>query len=359
MTLTSDRIAELRANERRAAVATLVATSGGAIRRLGETMWVDEHGAIVGSVTIGGCVDGRVVELAEAVLRSGTSRRVSLPLGDEDAWAFGMTCAGTVDVLVEPVAPMDATDPVAAAAAAVASAVHGGRSAVEMIALDGRPARLVVVENGIRHGSLGDPALDEVAAAQAASVLDARTSGVLTVSVGERATELFAYVHAPAPSIIVVGATDVAVALVPLAATLGFHTVVIDSRERWATAERFPAVDELRVGMPSEAIGDFPLTPATALVLVGHDFKYDLPVLEVALKSRAGYIGVLGSRRRAAVLRECLLGMGRTPEDIARVRIPVGLDIGARTPQEIALSVLAEIVAARSDGRRARANGDG
>jgi xanthine dehydrogenase accessory factor len=359
MTLTSDRIAELRANERRAAVATLVATSGGAIRRLGETMWVDEHGAIVGSVTIGGCVDARVVELAEAVVRTGVSRRATLPLGDEDAWAFGMTCAGTVDVLVEPVVPLDATDPVAAAAAAVAGAVHGGLSAVEMITLEGRPARLVIVENGTRHGSLGDSTLDDVAATRAATLLDARTSGVITVSTGERATELYAHVHAPAPSVIIVGATDVAVALVPLAATLGFHTVVIDTRERWATAERFPGVDELRVGMPSEAISDFPLTSATALVLVGHDFKYDLPVLEVALKSRAGYIGVLGSRRRAAVLRESLVGMGLTPEDIARVRIPVGLDIGARTPQEIALSVLAEIVATRSDRSRARATGDG
>ena len=103
MTLTSERIAELRARGRRAAVATLVATTGGAIRRLGETMWVDDQGTIVGSVTIGGCVDGRAVELAEDVLRTGESQRVSLALGDEDAWAFGMTCAGNVDLLVETV----------------------------------------------------------------------------------------------------------------------------------------------------------------------------------------------------------------------------------------------------------------
>ncbi|HEX6049492.1 MAG TPA: XdhC family protein [Gemmatimonadaceae bacterium] len=359
MTLTSDRIAELRACERRAAVATLVAATGGAIRRLGETMWVDEEGAIVGSVTIGGCVDARVVELAEEVLRTGTSRRVSLPLGDEDAWAFGMTCAGAVDVLVEPVTPMNASDPVAAAAAAVTGASHAGRSAVELMALGGHPARLVIVEDGTRLGSLGDPALDEAAATRAASVLEVRTSAVISIAAGERTTEVFAHVHAPAPSVVIVGATDVAVALVPLAATLGFHTVVIDSRERWATAERFPVANALRVGIPSETLAEFAMTPATALVLVGHDFKYDLPVLEVALKSRVGYIGVLGSRRRATVLRECLVDMGLTAEDIARVRIPVGLDIGARTPQEIALSVLAEIVATRSDRGRARTNGDG
>ena len=356
MTLTADRIAELRAHGRRAAVATLVATGGGAIRRLGETMWVDDHGAIVGSVTIGGCVDARAVELAEDVLRTGTSRRVSLPLGDEDAWAFGMTCAGNVDLLVEPVAPADTTDPVAAAAVAVAAAVHGGHAAVELVSLDARPARLVVVDDGTRHGSLGDAAVDDAAAAETASLVDARASGIITVTAGGRATELFAHVHAPAPSLVIVGATDVAAALVPLAATLGFHTTVIDSRERWATTDRFPVVDALRVGMPSELIGEAPLTPSTALVLVAHDFKYDLPVLEIALRSRVGYIGVLGSRRRAAVVRECLEGMGATPDDLARVRIPVGLDIGARTPAEIALSVLAEIVATRPGRTPARTN---
>src|SRR5215216_2021003 len=132
MTPTSDRINELRAKGRRAAVVTLVATTGGAIRRLGETMWVDDHGAIMGSVTIGGCVDGRAVELAEEVLRTGACRHVSLPLGDEDAWAFGMTCAGTVDLLVEPVDVTRGDDPLAMAADAVRDAMQAGCSAVEV-----------------------------------------------------------------------------------------------------------------------------------------------------------------------------------------------------------------------------------
>jgi len=135
---------------------------------------------------------------------------------------------------------------------------------------------------------------------------------------------------------------------VRLAGPLGFHTTVIDGRERFANRERFPTADTLHVGMPSELIAGMHLTPVTALVLVAHDFKYDLPVLEVALRSRAGYIGVLGSRRRASVIREALASMGMSPDAIARVRIPVGLDIGARTPSEIALSILAELVAVRS-----------
>ena len=167
MTLISDRIDELRAKQRRAAVATLVATTGGAIRRLGETMWVDESGAIIGSVTIGGCVDGRAVELAEEVLRSGTARRVSLPLGDEDAWAFGMTCAGNVDLLVEPVDVTSGNDPVAAAADVIANAIKAGRSAVEFALTSDQPRRLVFVDDGTHCGSLGRASLDATLRARA------------------------------------------------------------------------------------------------------------------------------------------------------------------------------------------------
>ena len=354
MTLTSERIAELRANGRRAAVATLVATTGGAIRRLGETMWVDDQGTIVGSVTIGGCIDARAVELAEDVLRSGESRRMSLALGDEDAWAFGMTCAGNVDLLVEPVDITASDDPIASASDAVAAALRDGRSALEVVSTGSTPHRLVVGDDGTCIGSLGNEALDAAIAGRATDLIDARTIGVITVSVPDGDVELFVHTHAPPPSIIVMGATDVASALVRLAGPLGFHTTVVDGRDRFANRERFPTADALQVGMPSELIAQLHLTPATALVLVAHDFKYDLPVLEVALRSRVGYIGVLGSRRRASVLRDALSRMGASDDAIDRIRIPVGLDIGARTSGEIALSILAELVAVRNDRRPGR-----
>ena len=351
MTQTADRISELRAKGRRAAVTTLVGTTGGAIRRLGETMWVDDHGVIVGSVTIGGCVDGRAVELAEEVLRSGTCRRVSLPLGDEDAWAFGMTCAGNVDLLVQPVDVTDIDDPVVAAADATDAALQRGCPAIEAVSLDEAPRRLVVLGDGTRTGTLGSSALDDDFAARAGSLIDAHTVGVISVPSDSGSTQLFVQTHAPPPSLILVGATDVAVALVHLAKPLGFNTTVLDGRDRWANRDRFPTADVLRVGMPSELIAEVPLTGASALVLLSHDFKYDLPVLEVALRSPVGYIGVLGSRRRATAVRDFLGSIGASQEDIARVRIPVGLDIGARSPAEIAVSVLAELVAVRS-GRR-------
>lgn len=347
MTQTADRISELRAKGRRAAVATLVATTGGAIRRLGETMWVDDHGAIVGSVTIGGCVDGRAVELAEAALRSGASQRVSLPLGDEDAWAFGMTCAGNVDLLVEPVDAGASSDPVAIAADAVTDALQQGSAAIEAVSLGSSPLRLVVLADGRRVGTLGSEALDNEIAARAPGLIDALTTGVITVPGESGSVELFVQVHAPLPALIVVGATDVAASLVQLARPLGFNTTVVDGRDRFATRDRFPSADSLLLGMPSEIVATLPLVPSTALILLSHDFKYDLPVLEVALRTRVGYIGVLGSQRRANAVRDFLAGIGASAEDMARVRIPVGLDIGARAPAEIALSILAELVSLR------------
>jgi xanthine dehydrogenase accessory factor len=160
--------------------------------------------------------------------------------------------------------------------------------------------------------------------------------------------EIFVQVHAPLPALVVVGATDVAAALVQLAKPLGFDTTIIDGRDRWGNRERFPTVDKLLIGMPSELVATVPLVPSTALILLSHDFKYDLPVLEVALRTRVGYIGVLGSRRRANAVREFLSGIGASEEDMDRVRIPVGLDIGARAPAEIALSILAELIAVRA-----------
>jgi xanthine dehydrogenase accessory factor len=127
--------------------------------------------------------------------------------------------------------------------------------------------------------------------------------------------------------------------------TLGFRTIVVDGRPRFATPERFPDVDELRVGIPSELVEQVPLIPTTALVLVAHDYKYDLPVLRQALKTPVGYIGLLGSTRRGAAILDLLREDGVTEDELERVRVPIGLDLGAQSAPEIALAVLAEILA--------------
>lgn len=328
----------------RAAMATLVATEGSAPRGIGSRMWVDGDGRIVGSVTIGGCVDARVIEASARALENDTPALLSMALGDEDAWAIGMTCAGTIEVLVEPVDPRAADDPVSSALAAARAEVEAGRPAIVVAPLSGAPRRLVVTEAGA-HGTLGDAALDSAAASEASTLLANGTSGVRTIAVGGGPSRLYFERHAPPLTLMVFGATHVAMPLVAMANVLGMRTVVVDGRDRFATGERFPTADEIIVGMPSEIAERLPLGRESLVVLLSHDYKYDLPVLQAVLASEAAYVGVLGSRRRGKALLEFLAGEGVLPEALARVRIPVGLDIGGSTPEEIALSVLAEAVA--------------
>jgi xanthine dehydrogenase accessory factor len=308
-------------------------------------MWVDEAGAIIGSVTIGGCVDARVIEESREVLAGGESRLVAMALGDEDAWALGMTCAGTVEVLIERCDPGAAGDPVATALAQAEREVAAGRRAAIVVPLDGTPGRLLVNDAGQRAGTLGDAVLDAAAGAVALAQLESGQSGTVTVESPGGGARLYVEVHAPPVTLVVFGATHVAMPLVEMAKAIGLRTVVVDGRELFATRERFPAVDELIVGMPSEIATRLTLGANSLVVLLSHDYKYDLPVLRTVLESEAAYIGCLGSSRRGKAMLEFLAEQGVAAEHLARVRIPVGLDIGARTSAEIALSVLAEAIA--------------
>ena len=337
---------QLRATERRAALGTLVAAKGTTPKKEGAKVWVGEGGRIHGSVTIGGCVDARVVEEAEAVLASRAPRLISLSLGDEDAWEIGLTCGGAVDVLVEPVELDAADDPVVASYARVQTEASRGRAAMVVVRLDGRRGRLVVLEDGSCEGTLGDAALDAVAAERATELVRSGLSRVQPLRGTHGDVSLFFEHHGPPGTLVIVGATQVAIALVALARELGLRTVVIDGRERLASRERFPHVDELRVGMPSELVAEIAPSPGTAFVLVAHDYKYELPVLRHVLRGEAGYIGMLGSSRRGAAVKALLAEEGFTADELARVRTPIGLDIGAQSAAEIALSILAEVVAA-------------
>ena len=322
-------------------MATLVATEGSSPRATGSRMWVDEEGRIVGSVTIGGCVDARVIEASARALENDAPALLSMALGDEDAWAIGMTCAGTIEVLIEPVDARGADDPVANALSEASAEVDAGRPAVIVAPLSGAPRRLVVTERG-SSGTLGDASLDQAAAREATTLLASGASGVRVVHGDHR---LFFERQAPPLTLVVFGATHVAMPLVAMGRVLGMRTVVVDGRDQFATRERFPTADEIMVGMPSELAERMPLGRESLVVLLSHDYKYDLPVLQAVLASEAAYVGVLGSKRRGKALLEFLAGEGVPAEQLRRIRIPVGLDIGGTTPEEIALSVLAEAVA--------------
>lgn len=321
-------------------MATLVATEGSSPRATGSRMWVDEDGRIIGSVTIGGCVDARVIEASARALEDDVPALLSITLGDEDAWTIGMTCAGTIEVLVEPVDPGDAADVVSQALGEARAEVDAGRVAVVVANLTGEPRRLVVTGRGAT-GTLGDPALDDAASREAATLLAGGSSGVRQV--GD--ARLWFERQAPPLTLVIFGATHVAMPLVALGAVLGLRTVVVDGRDRFATRERFPGADEVLVGMPSELAELMPLGRESLVVLLSHDYKYDLPVLQAVLASEAAYVGVLGSRRRGKALLDFLASEGVPQAQLERVRIPVGLDIGGTTAEEIALSVLAEAVA--------------
>jgi xanthine dehydrogenase accessory factor len=341
----------------RIAMATLVATSGTAPKKEGAKMWVGEGGRILGSVTIGGCVDARVVAEADEILASGSRRRLEMSLGDEEAWDFGLTCGGTVEVMIEPVSLGDPADPVVRSYSRIRAEVEAGRCAIAVAPLDSGGARLILLEGGERLGTLGSTALDDAAEARAQEVIARNRSGTIRLEAGDASVDAFFELHGPTATLLVFGASAVAMPLVDLARPLGFRSVVVDARPRFATSERFPGADEIRIGDPAEIALQLPLGPSTCVILLAHDYKFDLPILREVLQHDVAYLGLLGSRGRGRAILDFLREEGVAEELLDRVHVPVGLDIGAQSAAEIALSILAEAVAVRSgrDGGKMRA----
>lgn len=344
-----DDIEKLAQAEKRVAMATLVATRGTSPKREGAKMWVGEEGRILGSVTIGGCVDARVIAESEQALSSFKSRLVEMKLANEDAWEIGFSCAGDLDVLIEPV---DLTNPVNVLELyrTVRETIDRGKRAVLATSLKETSRKLLIIEDSEPSGSLGTTELDREAQTIAHELMRKRASS--TVSLGPDSLPVFFEVHGPPPTMIVFGASHVAMPLVSLAHDLGLKTVVVDGRPRFATRERFPDVDHLLIGIPSEIAETLAYTSSTFVVLTAHDYKYDLPVLKVVLPARPAYVGLLGSKRRGQAIKEFLRDGGMDQALLEQLHVPTGLDIGADTAAEIALSILAEAVAIKS-GRSA------
>ena len=315
----------------RAAMATLVRTIGTTPRKEGTKMFVGEGGTIFGSVTIGGCVDARVIEQSGEVLGASSPRLLNLNLGDAEAWEIGLTCGGAVDVLVEPVSDelFDLYD-------TARSEWQAGRSVAIATILSGEGAgsRIMIDESGRVRGSAPDAVLE---------ALRDLPPAPRTITAGS--SEVYVEVLRRPASILIFGAGAVAIPLVTFAKTLGFDAIVIDGRPQFATRERFPDADEIRVGIVSEIAATIAYGPNTPVVLVAHDAKIDVPVLKKALTSDAPYIGLLGSRRRGAALLQMLREEGLSDDQLRRVRVPVGLDLGGGSAAEIALSIVSEIVA--------------
>jgi xanthine dehydrogenase accessory factor len=307
-------------------------------------MWVDRSGAIGGTVTIGGCVDARVIEAAGEALahESDRTRVLDLSLDDQQAWEIGLTCGGSVEVLVEVVG---ATSTVRTAYAIASREIAQSRRIVVAALLDAPQHRLVIDERGPLSGSLGATALDEAAIQTAPAVFDGRMSRVDALETPDGTRRVFFEYLAPPRLVVIVGAVEVARSLVTFTRELGMRSIVIDPRDRFLTPDRFPDADELRAGIPSQIVRGIAMSSSVSVVLVAHDYKFELPVLREVLRGDAGYIGMLGGRKRRDAIRSALHDEGFTDGEIARIHSPIGLDIGARSTAEIALAIAAELVA--------------
>ncbi|MFI1396913.1 XdhC family protein [Streptomyces sp. NPDC020681] len=337
------------------AVATVVAVGGSAPRQPGAALAVDSEGTAIGSVS-GGCVEGAVYELCRQALEDGTTVLERFGYSDEDAFAVGLTCGGIIDILVTPVRPVrGGVLPAALSAAAAGESAALARVVDGPSALMGRA--LLVRPDSSYEGSLGGhPELDRTAAAEAFALLEAgRTATVLIGEDGSRCGQpltLLVESSVPAPRMIVFGAIDFASALVRVGKFLGHHVTVCDARPVFATAARFPDADEIVVDWPHRYLESTAaeLDGRTVLCVLTHDAKFDVPLLELALKLPVAYVGAMGSRRTHEDRNRRLRDVGVTELELARLRSPIGLDLGARTPEETALSIAAEIVANRRGG---------
>ncbi|MFI8930099.1 XdhC family protein [Streptomyces sp. NPDC053474] len=340
------------------AVATVVATGGSAPRQPGAALAVDRDGTAIGSVS-GGCVEGAVYELCQQALEDGETRVERFGYSDDDAFAVGLTCGGVIDILITPVRADAPARPVFAAA--LAAAARGGAAALARITAgpDELLGRALLVRGdaapGAHEGGLGGhPELDQAVAGEARALLDAGRTGTVEIGAdGSRCGQPLTVLvesSVPPPRMIVFGAIDFASALVRVGKFLGYHVTVCDARPVFATRVRFPDADEIVVRWPHEYLADTEVDGRTVLCVLTHDAKFDVPLLRLALRLPVAYVGAMGSRRthldRAARLRE----VGVTDLELARLRSPIGLDLGARTPEETALSIAAEVVANRRGG---------
>jgi xanthine dehydrogenase accessory factor len=345
-----DTIEDWVARGEQVALATVVATKKSAPQPAGTKMAVNEIGQVYGAVS-GGCVEGAVVEVAETVIDGAPPRLLHYGIDDGDAWDVGLPCGGEISVWVESYGGLQARFH--------ALARSGARAAL-VTALEDCPspgAKLLLGADGTREGGLGHAALDAAALELADEALWTERSEQHEVA----GATLFVDVVAPPPRLIVFGAVDFAAQLAEVAVLAGWRAFVIDPRARFATLERFPAAERVIAAWPEEALAQLdPIDRATAVAVLTHDPKLDDAALTAVLASEAGYIGAMGSRRAQEQRRERLLAAGVAEAELARIAAPIGLDLGALTAAETALSIMSEIIAVRrgrTGGRLIEARG--
>jgi xanthine dehydrogenase accessory factor len=340
-------------------MATVVGTWRSAPRPAGATMLVGADGTAVGSVS-GGCVEGAVYELCRIAIDTGAPKLQRYGISDDDAFEVGLTCGGIIDLFVERIDQASFPE-----LGAVSTSIESGEPVAVITCIEGpddRQGRRLVVWPDRRSGSLGSQRLDDAAADDGRGLLAGGRTAILHYGHdGERRGDdiaVFVSSHAPRPRMLVFGAIDFAAAVARVGVFLGYKVTVCDAREVFATAKRFRDADEVVVDWPHRYLrGEIDrgaLDDRTVVCVLTHDPKFDVPVLEVALRQPFAYVGAMGSRRTHDDRMKRLREAGMTEEELSRLASPIGLDLGARTPEETAVSIAGEIIAARWGGGGAR-----
>jgi xanthine dehydrogenase accessory factor len=320
------------------ALATVIQTWGSSPRRVGAKMGLTSDGKIAGSVS-GGCVENAVFEAGIDSLKTGRSQLLHFGVADEAAWEVGLACGGSIEIFVKPL-DMNIYDALHSTlmedgTAMLATAIRGPTDILGH--------ELLIRDNGTVTGTIGN-ALDEKVLKLARESLSLGTSRRVML---DEDIEIFLEAILPSPTLVIVGGVHIAIALASLGNTLGYRTIMIDPRKAWGNAERFPHVDQLIQAWPQEAFGQVHMTRSTAIVMLTHDPKLDDPAVKIALSSAAFYVGALGSKNTQVKRHERLLKDGLTEVQLSRLHAPIGLDIGAQSPEEIALAIMAEVVNVR------------
>jgi len=335
------------------ALATVTRTWSSAPRPVGASMSVSGTQDVVGSVS-GGCVEGAIHEASLEVLKTGVAKSVTYGVSDDNAFSVGLTCGGTIELFIQlvsqetfPEFELVAQNIKGDIPVGIATLVAGG---------DELGSRIIIT-NESAMGTLGNRDLDHSVIEDARGLLaQGKTKTLKLGPNGERRMDqlsIFVESYAPAPKMIVFGAIDFAAAVSKIGKFLGYHVTVCDARAIFATKRRFPEADEVVVDWPHRYLPTVEIDERTVICVLTHDPKFDVPVLEIALRTKAGYIGAMGSRRthldRMARLKE----IGMSDAEISRLRSPIGLDLGGRTPEETAVSIAAEIISNTVGGTNA------
>jgi xanthine dehydrogenase accessory factor len=323
------------------AIATVVEVYGSAPRRLGSKMAVNQAGLMAGSVS-GGCVEGAVVAEAAQVLKSGKSKLLHYGISNEQAFNVGLACGGTIEVFVEALPGAEFEQ--------MKDDLLRGQMFAKVTVLSGPDCgeKILVFPDGRQIGQLSSPALKAEIDSRLAELFARQVSQRFSVEEPESKVEVFFDIQPPLPQMIIVGAVHIAIPLVTYAKSLGFHTIVLDPRKAFSNRERFPHADELILEWPDDYIKRVGLNEGSYVITVSHDEKLDVPALALACTSKARYIGALGSKKTSEKNKQAIHELGVPEEAIARIYSPVGLKIGAHGAEEIALSIMAQVIAVRN-----------